>query len=101
VSLDDPLDAFIEAVEFSEQTEGKQKAEQFDEKGIDGRKLPWIREILDTLTPALLQEEVFDGPLHFDELSHDNQLAGEKPFYRFALKAQDPGCLAASGKDLH
>jgi hypothetical protein len=32
VSLDHPLDAVIEAVEFPEQTEGKQKAEQFDER---------------------------------------------------------------------
>jgi hypothetical protein len=43
-----------------EQPEGKQKAEQFDEKGIDGCILPWIREILDAFTSALLQEEILD-----------------------------------------
>ena len=65
------------------------------EEGVDGRKLPWIGEILDALTSALLHEKVPDGPLHLDELRHDNDLAGEKPFDRFALKTQDLGCLAA------
>jgi hypothetical protein len=47
VSLHHSLDAVIELVEFREQPEGKQKAKQFDEKGIDGCILPWVREILD------------------------------------------------------
>jgi hypothetical protein len=58
VSLDCSLDTFIEAVEFPEQTEGKEKAEQLDEEGIDGGEFPWIREVLDALTSALLEEEV-------------------------------------------
>src|SRR5262245_43051152 len=60
VSFHHPLDAFIELVEFPEQPEGQQKAEQFDEKGIDGGILPWIWEILDAFTSALVPEEILD-----------------------------------------
>ena len=54
VSLDHPIDAFIELVEFPEQPEGEQKAEQFDEERIDGCILPWIREILGAMATSML-----------------------------------------------
>ncbi len=100
VPLDDPFDAFVESVEFPEQAEGKQEAEQIDEKGVDGRELPGVREILDPLASALLEEKVSDRLVHVDELRHDDHLAGEKPFHRPALKSQDLGRLAAGGQDL-